>query len=382
LEEFRADPRPGKVNLTVGVYQDELGRTPILNVVRHAEERLVHNELTKEYLGMAGHPEFTQLIPPLFLGPKLAGLDGAVSTFQTLGGSGALRLVADFLRVVAPGTKVWLSQPSWPNHPGIFGAAGLETRTYRYFDTRTSNLDRTGMFHDLESARPGDVVVLHGCCHNPTGVDLEREDWIELARLACDRSILPVVDLAYLGLGHGFDEDREGLATLAREVPELLICGSFSKNFGLYRERAGALVVACRDPNALAAVDSRLRICVRTNYSNPPAHGGSIVATILSDPDLAHQWRAEVSTMRQRIQGVRKQFVEILETRCLVRNFRYLAHQNGMFAMTGLSEREVQELRSGFGIYVVGGGRINVAGLNSRNMEYVADAFQQVMAHS
>ncbi|HEY6565589.1 MAG TPA: aromatic amino acid transaminase, partial [Pirellulaceae bacterium] len=313
LEIFREDHRPNKVNLTVGVYQDEQGRTPILATVKRAEAMLLECETTKEYLGMAGRSDLGRLVPELVWGQRPDHPWGlATATLQTPGGSGALRVVADFLHGATPEATVWLSDPTWPNHPGIFQAAGMRSRTYRYLARESNELDFEGMLADLSCARAGDAVVLHGCCHNPTGVDLSVDEWSTIALLVSEKGLVPIVDFAYQGYAQGITEDGAGLRELSQAVTELFVCVSFSKTFGLYRERAGALIAAGRQASTVASVESRLKLCVRTNYSNPPSHGGSIVATILADRDLRTAWEHEVAGMRHRVAAMRHQFAECL----------------------------------------------------------------------
>ncbi len=379
LDTFRADPRPDKVNLTVGVYQDDHGTTPILECVRQAELQLLRDETTKDYLGMAGNPAFPHVIPPLLWSGAETPDASCCATFQTPGGSGALRVVADFLHEVTPQATVWLSQPTWPNHPGIFQAAGLRTQDYRYFNPSQSGLDFPAMLQDLQRAADGDCVVLHACCHNPTGADLSDSEWTEVGQLLADRHLVPVLDYAYQGFARGLEQDATGLRVLSRLVPEYFVCASFSKNFGLYRERIGGLLAVGPAPPSVASVASRLRISIRTNYSNPPAHGGAVVVTFLQDSALRDLGMGELSAMRTRIATTRRDFTNMLQSLDLPRDFSFLNRQFGMFALTGLSPNQVRQLNQEHGIYLVGSGRMNVAGLNSSNLERVARAFASVV---
>ena len=374
MDVFRADPRPDKVNLTVGVFQDESGQTPILSAVRRAEARLIQDQSTKNYFSMAGHPAFSTLIPQLVWD----GTAPATATFQTVGGSGALRVVGDFVRRETPSATVWISEPSWPNHRGIFTAAGLPIAPYRYYDQSTATVDFVGMCDDLRKAQPGDVVILHGCCHNPTGADLNVNQWRLLAQQLQQQRLLPVIDLAYQGFAVGIREDSIGLRTIAEICDEVFACISFSKTFGLYRERVGALLAVGQDPSTLASVASVLKVCVRTNYSNPPGHGGSIVATILADESLQSEWEAEVAAMRKRIAHLRADFVQQLRQQGIARDVSVWQSQYGMFALTGLTAAQVDRLRVEFGIYLVGNGRMNVAGLRQQNIERVAASIAAV----
>ena len=379
-EAFKRDAHPQKINLGVGVYKDADGQTPILASVKEAERRLAaaDGETTKSYLPIEGDPTYGQCVRELLF----AGQDDLIpraATAHTPGGTGALRVAADYLHRNHPGTTVWLSEPTWPNHPSIFAAADVPTRTYPWFDPDTNGLAIDRLLDGLRQARAGDVVLLHGCCHNPTGVDPTPQQWQAIADVLVQRELVPLVDFAYQGFADGIAEDAAGLTTIAQRVPELLVCSSFSKNFGLYNERVGALSVVAGSPEAAAAVMSHLKIAIRRNYSNPPAHGGKIVATILTDSELRRQWEAEVAGMRDRINAMRKLFVETLENKGAQRDFSFIARQRGMFSFSGLTKDQVQALREKHSVYIVGSGRISVAGMTETNMPRLCEAIVDVL---
>ena len=379
-DRFKNDPNPNKINLGVGVYKDANGTTPVLSTVRQAERRLLEGNRSKTYLPIHGDPAYADLAQALLFeeGDEIRNSGRAV-TVQTPGGTGALRVAADFIARTLPAKRVWLSQPTWPNHPPIFDAAGLEVATYPYYDATTHGVDFERMAAAFGAMPAGDVVLLHGCCHNPTGVDLSIDQWERLAELIRQRGLLPLVDFAYQGFALGLREDRAGLQTLCRPGAELLICSSFSKNFGLYNERAGALTLVAADTDAAQAALSQIKRCVRTNYSNPPAHGSSIVATVLGDADLRGQWEAEVTEMRDRINQMRHLFVETLNEKGIAQDFSFITQQRGMFSYSGLNERQVAALRDHYSIYIVNSGRINVAGMTEDNMDYLCSAIAAVV---
>jgi aspartate/tyrosine/aromatic aminotransferase len=380
-EAFRQDPSPRKINLSVGVYQDEQGRTPILECVKRAEERLLAREVHKSYLPIEGHAGFAGHVQKLLLGADHALLrEGRVVTAQTPGGTAALRVAADLLKRHFPQARVWMSVPTWANHPAIFKAAGLEVATYPYLDRAGRGLDVAGMLEGLSQAAPGDVVLLHACCHNPTGVDPTAEQWAQIAEVVQQRGLVPLVDFAYQGFGQGLEEDAAGLRVLAGALPELLVASSFSKNFGLYGERVGALTVVAPDREAARRTLSQVRVAIRTNYSNPPLHGAAIVACILDDADLSGLWQQELAAMRQRIARMRALFVATMRRKAPQHDFSFLQQQRGMFSFSGLTNLQVDELRTRHSVYVVGnGGRINVAGMTPANMEALCDAIAAVL---
>ncbi|WP_129139981.1 aromatic amino acid transaminase [Modicisalibacter coralii] len=379
IDAFKKDTNPQKVDLGVGVYRDENGNTPILRSVKEAEERLLKNETTKSYIGSHGDPRYGQAILPLVLGedsPVLAA--NRASATQSPGGTGALRLAADFVKTNLPGKGIWVSDPTWPNHLGIFHAAGIELHKYPYVDA-DNRLDFDGMFEALKRIPEGDVVVLHACCHNPSGFDLSKAQWQQVLEVVRERKLLPLIDFAYQGFGDGLDEDAYGVRLFAESLDEVLITSSCSKNFGIYRERTGCLIVVAKDSEQMENVRSQIAIVARENYSNPPAHGGSIVIEILESAELAAQWRQEVAEMRDRINGLRRDFVDALKPHGLDERFAFIAEQRGMFSYTGLNAEQVDRLRDEYSIYMVRSGRANVAGLVSDNLPYVAEAIANVV---
>ncbi|HQY95007.1 amino acid aminotransferase [Caldilinea sp.] len=379
-ETFKKDPNPRKVNLGVGVYKDAQGHTPVLASVKRAEEMLLRVEQTKNYLPIEGNAEFDAATLTLLLGADHAILrEGRAVTTQAPGGTGALRVAADFIASTLDAKTVWLSDPTWPNHPNVFQAAGLKTATYPYFDKQRNSVDFAAMLAALQAAPTGDVVVLHGCCHNPTGVDLDRTQWRAIAEVVAARGLLPIVDFAYQGFADGLDEDATGLNELTRHCPDLLIASSYSKNFGLYSERVGALTLVAATSDAAATALSHIKRVIRANYSNPPAHGAAIVATVLNDSALRSTWEAEVREMRDRINTMRHLFVETLHEKGVDQDFSFIARQRGMFSFSGLTPEQVKALRERHAVYVVGSGRISVAGMTEGNMDYLCTALADVL---
>ena len=318
-EAFRNDSSPDKINLSVGVYKDENGQTPILDCVREAERRLIQDANTKSYLGIDGMPEFCRLTRDLLLGSDHQAVTSQRAlTVQTPGGTGALRVAGDFIRSVAPDARVWCSNPTWANHPKVFSAAGLQTETYPYFDPATNGIAFKSMINALQDIPAGDVICLHACCHNPTGVDPTPQQWKTIGDVIFERGLLPLLDFAYQGFATGLNQDASAVHELCRPGQELLIANSFSKNFGLYCERIGAITAVAENSEAATVVLSHLKTCVRTNYSNPPAHGAAIVATILDDAELRQQWESELATMRNRIHHMRTPGIVDRKSRNLV----------------------------------------------------------------
>lgn len=379
-EAFKSDPRPEKINLGVGVYKDEQGTTPVLASVKAAERILIDRETTKGYLPIEGSSEYASVVQDLLFG---AGHEVIASkraaTADTPGGTGALRIAGEYLKKVHGSPRIWLSEPTWPNHPKIFEAAGLEVKTYPYFDASNNGLAFDAMLQGLAGVQQGDVVLLHGCCHNPTGVDPTPEQWSKISDLLHEKQALPLLDFAYQGFAAGLREDAACLMQLAQPGRELIICSSFSKNFGLYNERVGALTLVAADQAQALAVLSQVKSCIRTNYSNPPAHGGAVVATVLQDPALRGQWEAELAAMRGRINDMRKLFVQTLKDKGATRDFSFIEKQNGMFSFSGLNKEQVEALRKDHAIYIVGSGRINVAGMTAGNMDRLCQAIVDVL---
>jgi aspartate aminotransferase len=380
-EAFKKDPNPNKVNLGVGVYKDARGRTPVLASVKRAEEKLLRAEDTKNYLPIEGHAEFDAATLALLFGADHTLLhSGRAITAQAPGGTGALRVAADFIASTLGAKTVWLSDPTWPNHPNVFQAAGLKTATYPYFDKSRNSVAFDAMLAALNNMPEGDVVVLHGCCHNPTGVDLDQTQWRAVAEVVAERALLPVVDFAYQGFGEGLAADAVGLAKLADHCPDMLVASSYSKNFGLYNERVGALTLVVARPDTADTALSHIKRVIRANYSNPPAHGAAVVAAVLNDPELRAQWEAEVREMRDRINTMRHLFVETLHEKGVTQDFSFIARQRGMFSFSGLTPEQVKALRERHAVYVVGSGRISVAGMTEDNMDYLCRAISDVLA--
>ena len=379
-EAFKADPRPDKVNLSVGVYVDDSGVTPVIPSVLEAERRLLAKAGSKGYLPIDGRPGYKAAVRNLIFGTDHEIVtSGRSATAQTPGGTGALRVAADFLLQSGSSKTIWLSEPTWPNHPQLFSMAGFALRSYPYLDESGRKLDVGKLLGALRTAVPGDVVLLHGSCHNPSGVDPDQETWAAIGEIVAERELIPIVDFAYQGFGFGLREDADWLAGLARPGLEFLVCTSYSKNFALYNERVGALTIVAADPARAAAALSHLKIAIRSNYSNPPAHGGDIVETILTDAALRAQWEVDLAVMRNRILGNRAALVEALAAADVPGQWEPLRRQRGMFALLGLSAGQVARLRDEFGVYVVGRGRINVAGLTPANLPHVVAAVKAVI---
>ncbi len=348
---YRADERPNKINLGIGVYTDETGQTPVLTSVKKAEHYLLENETTKNYLSIDGLADFAHCTQILLFGADNTIItDKRARTAQTPGGTGDLRVAADFLASQTTVRRVWVSNPSWPNHKNIFEAAGLEVCEYQYYEASSHSLDFAGMLNSLHNAQAGDVVLFHGCCHNPTGIDPTSEQWTELAELACTKGWLPLFDFAYQGFARGLEEDAQGLRIFAARHKELLVASSYSKNFGLYNERVGALTLVAASASTADTSFSQVKYAIRANYSNPPAHGAAVVATILSNDALRAIWQQELTDMRQRIQRMRQLFVNTLAEKGAGRDFSFIIRQNGMFSFSGLTKDQVIRLReeSGF----------------------------------
>jgi len=380
IEAYKKDTNPAKVNLTVGVYQDEEGTTPIFRTVKLAEARLLEDEETKNYLSIDGSPAYAAAVQELVFGADHEVITSKrAATAQTPGGTAALRVGAEFLKRIKPNARIWLSDPTWPNHPQVFGAAGLTIETYPYFDSATNGIAFDKMIAALREIPTGDVVLLHGSCHNPTGADPTPEQWAQIAQVIEERDLLPFVDFAYQGLGDGLRGDAAGILTLCRPGSEMLISNSFSKNFGLYNERVGALTVVASSADAAQSALGHVKKCVRANYSNPPSHGASIVITVLNDPKLRAQWEGEVQSMCDRINKVRKLFVQTLAATGVTRDFSFIERQRGIFSYTGLTKEQAQALREKHSIYILDSGRMNVAGMNEGNIDAICQAIANVL---
>jgi aspartate/tyrosine/aromatic aminotransferase len=381
MAAFRADPDTRKVDLGVGVYRDDHGETPVLDSVRTAEGALIAQQATKSYVGPAGNLGFNAEMEKLVFGaahPVLAGK--RVRSVQTPGGCGALRLGADLIRAAAPDTVVHVSSPTWANHVPLISGAGLKLERYPYFDPATGGVQFGNMLAAFEKLPPRAVVLLHAACHNPTGADVSQDEWRALLEVVRRRRLLPFIDMAYQGLGESLEADAFGLRLFCAELPEVVCAVSCSKNFGLYRERVGALHVICESPKAGDAVLSQLVRLGRGMWSMPPDHGAEIVRRILVDGALRGQWEQEVLGMRKRIQGLRHDFVAELAQHCPQRDFSFIARQRGMFSFFGISTAQVQALRAAHHIYMTDDSRINIAGLRKDNLAYVARATAQVLA--
>jgi len=379
-EAYVADSRPGKVNLGVGVYCDENGRIPLLRAVREAERARVEAGVPRGYLPIEGLAAYDAAVQKLLFGassPLIAA--GRLVTAQALGGTGALKIGADFLKRVDPQAQVLISDPSWENHRGLFEGAGFKVSTYPYYDPQTHGVNFGGMCAALSAAPAGTIVALHACCHNPTGVDLSIDQWREVARICKAQAHVPMLDIAYQGFAEGVDADAAAVRLFADQGLSFFVASSFSKSFSLYGERVGALTIVTGSSEESARVLSQLKRVIRTNYSNPPTHGGSIVAAVLADPKLRALWEEELAEMRNRIKSVRKALVEGLKARGVERDFSFVLRQNGMFSYSGLNPAQVDRLRNEFGIYAVSSGRICVAALNSKNIDYVCDALATVL---
>jgi aspartate aminotransferase len=377
MDLYRADPRTDKIDLGVGVYKDADGRTPVMRAVKRAEERLLREQTTKTYLGLLGDLEYVEAMRDLIFGGAVA--PERVTGAQTPGGTGAVHQLLQAVRLARPQARVWISDPTWPNHPAIIGHVGLEARTYRYFDPRTGAVDDDSMAADLEAVTDGDIVLLHGCCHNPTGANLGIEAWRRLTDLLGRRGAVPMIDLAYQGFGDGLEEDVAGLRAMVGTLPEALIATSCSKNFGLYRDRVGAAFVVCRDADSAALARGTLSSLNRLVYSFPPDHGAKVVQIILADPELRADWEAELAEMRDAMLALRRGIAEALRRETNDTRFDFVAEHRGMFSRLGLTPSQVVALRDEHGIYMVGDSRINVAGLPRQSLDSIARAIAGVL---
>ncbi|MDF2154320.1 amino acid aminotransferase [Vibrio sp. CAU 1672] len=368
-EEFKQDPRAEKINLGVGIYKNELGETPVLATVKKAEAALVETEKTKSYLTIEGTAEYGLAVQKLLFGAdaEIVATKRA-KTAQAPGGTGALRVAGEFIKRQLGDVKIWISNPTWANHNGVFTAAGLETKQYSYYNAETKDKDFDAMLADLQTAAEGDIVLLHGCCHNPTGIDPTAEEWEVLAKLVAEKKLLPLFDFAYQGFAKGVEEDAAGLRTFAKYNKEILVASSFSKNFGLYNERVGAFTLVAESEEIATTAFSQVKAIIRSIYSNPPAHGSAVVTHILGNAELRAEWEAEVAEMRDRIQEMRELFVATLKEQGVAADFSFIERQNGMFSFSGLNKDQVNRLKEEFGIYIVGSGRISVAGMTKSNM--------------
>jgi aromatic-amino-acid transaminase len=379
-EQFNADPNPAKVNLGVGVYYDDAGRLPLLKCVAEAEKRLMEVPSPRGYLPIDGIALYDRAVQGLVFGADSDAVkSGRVATVQALGGTGGLKLGADFLKKLNPAAKVLISDPSWENHRALFTNAGFAVETYPYYDGAQRGLDFPAMLSALNAAPAGTIVVLHACCHNPTGYDLTPAQWVEVVGAVKARGLVTFLDMAYQGFGEGLAEDGAVIAQFLASGVDFFVSTSFSKSFSLYGERVGALSVVCANKEEAARVLSQLKIVIRTNYSNPPIHGAQVVANVLSAPDLRKLWEQELADMRVRIKAMRVALVQKLAACGVTRDLSFITRQQGMFSYSGLSQEQMQRLRSEFGVYGVDSGRICVAALNSKNIDYVCQSIAKVI---
>ena len=379
-EAFKAETRSNKVNLGIGVYKDASGNTPVLKSVKAAETRLLADEKSKNYLTIDGVAAYNAETQKLLFGENSEIIAARrAKTAQSLGGTGALRVAAEFIKRQTGAKNVWISAPTWPNHNAIFQAVGINIRDYRYYDKTAHALDWDGLIADLSQAQAGDVVLLHGCCHNPTGIDPTPEQWDALAKMSAEKGWLPLFDFAYQGFANGLEQDAYGLRAFAKLNKELLVASSYSKNFGMYNERVGAFTVVAADEETANRAFSQVKTIIRTLYSNPASHGGNTIALVLQDPELKAQWIAELDEMRARIKEMRQKFVDLLKEKGAKQDFGFIIEQNGMFSFSGLSPEQVDRLKDEFAIYAVRSGRINVAGITADNIGYLCESIVKVL---
>jgi aromatic-amino-acid transaminase len=380
-EAFNADLNPRKVNLGVGVYYDDGGKVPLLECVRRAESMLLAQAAPRAYLPIDGLPAYDRAVRELVFGADCPALkEGRIVTVQTLGGTGGLKVGADLLRRIAPRADVWISDPTWENHRGLFENAGFTVGTYPYYDDKTHGLKFEGMLASLRALPAGSIVLLHACCHNPTGVDLSTDQWKRVLDEVVSRGLTPFLDFAYQGFAEGIEADGAAVRSFARAGIPLLVSSSFSKSLSLYGERVGSLSVVAQSADEAERVLSQLKRLVRTNYSNPPTHGGRVAATVLTTPELRSLWEQELGRMRERIREMRRELVKKLRDRVPAADFSFIERQRGMFSYSGLSREQVVRLREEFAVYAIESGRICVAALNSKNIDYCADGIARVLA--
>ncbi len=378
---YENDTNPKKIDLSIGVYKDDNGDTPILSTVKKAETMLLEQEKSKSYLGIFGAAEFEPIIQNLVLGERNELItSGRIRSTQTPGGTGALRVAADFINTNLKGARLWVSNPTWGNHKPIFKSVGMEVKDYPYYDLETNGLRFDSMMKTLEAeAEAGDVLLLHACCHNPTGIDLKNEHWKEITEFIKKRGMLILVDAAYQGFGDGLDEDLVGLRYMADHISDMLIANTFSKNFGIYRERCGGLSVIAKTKNEADAALSIIGQAIRANYSMPPAHGAAIVHIIMTNPELKTKWVQEVAKMRSRINGLREKLVKKLSTSGIGKDFGFIRNQRGMFSYSGLILEQVRKLRNEYAIYIADTGRMNISGINDNNIDYLCRSIAKVV---
>ena len=378
IAEHRDDPRDSKIDLGVGVYRDEHGNTPVMSAVKKAERWLVETQTTKTYLGSGGDPQFNAEMQALIFGTAETGND-RLTTLQTPGGSGSLRVAAGLILRARPNASVWASEPTWANHVPLLGGAGISLQTYPYYDPARNSIRFGEMLKALQVAPKGDIVLLHGCCHNPTGMDLDTEQWQDVARVVVERNLIPFIDIAYQGLADGIDEDAFAPRHFVGRVPELIVSASCSKNFGLYRDRVGSLTLLSDSVATSVKVRSQAMNIVRTMYSMPPDHGAAVVQRILGDDDLRAEWTAEVDAVRKRLKDMRALLSAALRDKAPGHDFSHVERANGMFSFLGISAAQVEQLKRDYGVYMVDSSRINVAGITRQNVEYLAESIAAVL---
>ncbi|MBL4940548.1 MAG: aspartate/tyrosine/aromatic aminotransferase [Colwellia sp.] len=380
LAKYREDTNPKKIDLGVGVYKNEAGETTVLDCVKKAEQHRTDTETSKVYIGPTGSSLFNDEMAKLIFGQDHKVLnENRARTVSTPGGTGALRVAAEFIKSCKAGATIWVSNPTWANHTGLFEAAGLTVKTYPYYDHENKNLDFDGMLAALKQVSADDAVLLHACCHNPSGMDLTVEQWQQVAEVAKLVGFMPVLDMAYQGFGQGLDEDAFGLRLMAESVNEMIVCSSCSKNFGLYRERIGACTIIGESSLSVDIANSVLLSVVRVIYSMPPAHGAALVETILSSDELRNEWYRELQTMRDRINGNRQLLVDKLVENGVTRDFSFITRQAGMFSFLGITPEQVQQLQDEYSIYMVGSSRMSIAGIAKCNVDYLAQSIAKVL---
>lgn len=372
MNEYRADPRDNKVDLGVGVYKDATGNTPVMRAVKSAEKALWEAETTKSYTQLGGDPAFVSALSNLVLGDAVS--DDQLAGAAQPGGTGAIHQAIELVKMANPDATIWLSAPTWPNHPSIIKHLKMAIAEYRYFDNDTRAVDFGGMMADLEGVQAGDVVLLHGCCHNPTGANLTVDQWKDVADLVVRKGAIPLVDIAYQGFGDGLDADAKGVRLIASTVPETLIAASCSKNFGVYRERTGLLMAVSQDPAKKKVAQGNLTHLNRQNFSFPPDHGARVVQMILDDPELRKEWETELEDVRTGMLGLRQQLADALRQRTNSDNFDFIVEHRGMFSRLGATPEQVAHMREKHAIYMVGDSRMNIAGLNVNSVDLLADA--------
>jgi aspartate/tyrosine/aromatic aminotransferase len=378
IAEYQADTREDKIDLGVGVYRDAAGNTPILSTVKKAEQHLVDTQSTKSYLGSSGADAFNQAIQRLTFGEE-AGQSDRIVTLQTPGGSGSLRVAAGVILRANKDVSIWAGEPTWANHIPLLGSAGIEMKSYPYYDAGTKHLRFDDMLTALHEIPAGDIVLLHGCCHNPTGMDLSEKQWLAVTEVVASRGLLPLIDIAYQGFANGINEDNFGVREMFARVPEMIVASSCSKNFALYRDRVGSLSFVSKDNSSVATIRSQANNIVRTMYSMPPDHGAAVVSHILQNDELRAEWVAEVSAMRERLRSMRVLVGAALRDKAPEHDFSNIEDGNGMFSFVGISNEQVERLKSEFAVYMVGSSRINVAGITEQNADHLTSSIAAVL---